>query len=138
MPKLTNKIERNFKIPNDPDKAELKIKHLKPGEIQKIEANYTDWTGKAAKDDTFTTELKFNPTMQMRALRAASIVGWKGFRGFDDEVLECNRKNIDLYLDEDPILGEGDDAKTFSAWVDKFRNDLAVEINGQEEELEGN
>lgn len=128
MPKLTAKIERSFKIPNDPDKAEIKIKHLKSGEVQKIESEYTDWTGRAAGDDTFTTELKFNPTMQTRALRAASVVGWKGFRGFDDEVLECNRKNVNLYLDEDPVLGEGDEAKKFSEWVDFFRKTLSDEM----------
>ena len=138
MPKLTAKIERNFKIPNDPDKAELKIKHLKPGEIQRIEAEYTNWTGKASKDESFTTELNFDPTMQARALRIASVVGWKGFRGLDDEVLECTRKNVGLYLDDDPILGDGDDAKKLSEWIDYYRKLLADEMKVVEEEAPKN
>lgn len=131
MPKLTSVITRTFPIPGDPDKAELKIKHLKPGEIQKIESEFTDWVGKANGEDSFTTELKFNPTLQQRAVRAASVVGWRGFRGFDDEVIECNRKNINLYLDEDPVLGDGD--KTFSMWIDTFRKALTDEIVGEDE-----
>lgn len=138
MPKLTTAVIRNFQIPNDPDKASLKIKHLKPGEIQKIEAEFIDWVGKASSNDSFVTEMKLNPTMQARAIRIASIVGWKGFRGLQDEVLECDRANINLYLDEDPILGEGEEAKTFSAWVDHFRKILADEDKEKQEVVEKN
>lgn len=138
MPKLTAKLERNFKIPNDHDNASIKIKHLKPGELQKIEADWTDWTGKQDKDDSFATELKFNPTMQLRAVRIASVVGWSGFKGYDDEVLECNKKNVALYLDEDPVLGDEEEGKTFSMWIDEFRKVLIDEVASKKEASEKN
>ena len=139
MPKLTAKLSRTFSIPGCPDKSQLTIKHLKPGEIQKIEADFTEWTGKAGKnDEAFTTELKFNPTMQMRAVRVASVEGWKGFRGLNDEILECSKKNLNMYLDEDPIIGEGDEAKNLSAWIDKFREVLNSEVTASQEIAEKN
>jgi hypothetical protein len=135
MPQLSAKVERQFSIPGDPDKASLKIRHLKPGEIQRIESDTTEWLGKSSGDGgTFSTELKFNPTAQLRALRVASVVGWKGFRGLSDEPLECNRANLGLYLDEDPVLGEGEEAQPLSAWIDKFRKTLSDELVAQEEE----
>lgn len=138
MPKLTAKLSRTFFIPGDPDKAQLTIRHLKPGEVQKIEADFTRWTGRAGKDDAFTTELEFNPTLQARAVRIASVEGWKGFRGLEDEVLECNKQNLNLYFDEDPVLGEGEKAKSFSAWIDEFRKILADEAAAKQEEVEKN
>lgn len=137
MPRLTAVVDRRFKIPGDADKAELKIKHLKPGEIQRIESDTTEWLGKNV-GEKFSTELKFNPTAQMRALRVAAIVDWKGFFGLDGEALECTPSNINKYLDEDPILGGGDDAKPFSEWVDLFRKTLADEAKVKEEKLEKN
>ena len=138
MPKLTAVVIRNFEIPGDADGASIKIKHLKPGEIQKIEADFIDWIGKASSDDSFVTEMKLNPTMQARAIRTASVVGWKGFKGLQDEVLECNRTNVSLYLDEDPLLGDGDDAKTFTAWIDHFRKILIDEEAAKQEKVEKN
>lgn len=139
MPKLTAKKVKTFPFPKCPDKSSVTIRHLKPGEIQKIEAEFTEWTGKPGKaDEAFTTELKFNPTMQMRAVRIASIEGWKGFRGLNDEVLECNKANLNLYFDEDPEIGEGEDAKPFSQWIDDFRKALADEVNAGKEAAEKN
>lgn len=138
MPKLTAKRTKTFLFPGCPDKSSVTIKHLKPGEVQKIEADFTEWTGKANKDDTFTTELRFNPTMQARAVRIACIEGWKGFRGLNDEVLPCDKASLNLYFDEDPEMGEGEDAKPFSAWIDKFRKELADEVNGAKEAEEKN
>lgn len=137
MPRLTAITERRFKIPGDPDKAELKIKHLKTGEIQRIESDTTEWLGKNV-GEKFSTELKFNPTAQMRALRVAAVTDWKGFFGIDGEALECTTANINKYLDEDPLLGAGDDAKPFSEWIDQFRKTLADEMTAKEEKVEKN
>ena len=135
MAKLTAKTERWFKIPGDEDGAELKIVHLKPGEVQRIEAETSRWIGRAQNDD-FTSELEYSPYTQMRRLRAASIVGWKGFFGTDGENLDCTSKNKELFLNEDPVMGDGD--KRLSDWVDEFRKQLADSLKPQEEQAEGN
>ena len=136
MAKLTAKIEKWFKIPGDEDGPELKISYLKPGEIQRIEADTSRWIGRATKDDDFTSELEYNPHSQLRKLRNASVVGWKGFYGSDGEQLECTTKNKELFLDEDPEMG--DEKKRLSEWIDTFRKSLADSLKPQEEEAEGN
>ena len=133
MAKLTGKTERFFKIPGDEDGAEIKILHLKPGEIQRIEADTSRWVGKSSGED-FSSELEYNPYEQLRRLRLAAVVGWKNFFGLDGEHLDCTPKNKELYLKEDPMLGE----KRLSEWIDEFRKELADSLKPQEEESEGN
>ena len=138
MPQLSAKTKRFFPIPGDPDGTKLEILHLKAGEIERISSETTEWTGKQGANEAFVTELKFNPTIQNRSLRIASVVGWKGFTGVDGERLECSKANVSLFLDEDPILGEGEDAKKLSEWIDDFRAQLAKELAPQEEEAPKN
>ena len=133
MPKLSGKVEKWFAIPGDEDGAELKIVHLKPGEIQRIEADTSRWIGKSSGED-FASELEYNPFAQMRRLRLAAVVGWKGFYGLDGEVLECTQSNKELYLNDDPELG----GKRLSEWIDEFRKQLAASLRPQEEQAEGN
>ena len=137
MAKLTAKHSEWKKIPGDPDGAELKILHLKPGEVQRIQAETSSWVGRAVNDQ-FENELHYKPITQARKFRMASLIGWKGFYGENGEQLECNAKNKDLWLDEDPVLGEGAEAKPLSAWIDQFRNEIAAELAPQEEQLEKN
>ena len=133
MAKLSAKVEKWFKIPGDEDGAELKILHLKPGEVQRIEADTSRWVGKSAGED-FVSELEYDPYGQLRRLRLAAVVGWKGFYGEDGEQLDCNAKNKELFMKEDPLLGE----KRLSEWIDDFRKQLADSLKPQEEEAEGN
>ena len=133
MARLTAKVEKFFKIPGDEDGAELKILHLKPGEVNRIEADTSRWIGKASGDD-FVSELEYDPHGQLRRLRLAAVVGWKNFYGEDGEHLDCNAKNKELFMKEDPLLGE----KRLSEWIDDFRKQLADSLKPQEEEAEGN
>jgi hypothetical protein len=137
MPRLSAKTQQWFKIPGDADDAELQINHLKPGEVQKIESGTSRWLGKSVNDQ-FTSELEFDPTTRMRKLRLASVVGWKGFFGLNGEPLECTQVNKALFLDDDPEMGEGEDAKPLSAWIDQFRDELSAKVKPQEEEAEKN
>lgn len=137
MARLSSKIEIWKSIPGDPDGAGLKILHLKPGEIHKIESETSHWVGKSV-DESFASELHYKPIIQLRKLRMAALTGWRGFYGVDGESLECTTKFKELYLDEDPVLGEGDDAKKLSEWIDQFRKEIADSLKPQEEQAEGN
>jgi len=137
LAKLTAKVIKNFPIPGDPDNAELRIQHLKPGEVAAIEAETSKWVGKSQGDD-FASELQYDPTTQMRKLRTAAVVGWKGFYGLSGEELDCNNGNKMEFLKEDPMLGEGEDAKKLSDWIDQFRKELADSLKPQEAQAEGN
>jgi len=135
MAKLTAKIIKNFPIPGD--NSELRIQHLMPGEIAAIEADTSQWIGKS-DGDKFQSELQYKPTEQLRRLRTAAIVGWKGFFGLNGEELDCNNGNKMEFLKQDPELGEGEDAKPLSEWIDQFRKELADSLKPQEEQAEGN
>lgn len=137
MARLSAKITKTFKIPNDPDGTALTIYHLKPGEIQKLEAETSKWIGESVNDQ-FVSKLEYQPTVQLRKLRMAALVGWKGFYDADDIEAECNARNKELFLNEDPILGEGEDEKPLSLWIDQFRKELADSLRPQEEEAEKN
>jgi hypothetical protein len=133
--RLTTKTERWFDIPGDPDGAKIKILHLKPGEVQKIEAETSQWNGKFVGDQ-FSSELQYSPQRQLRQLRMAALVDWKGFFDEHDQTLPCTPKNKNLYFDEDPILSE--DEKRFSELIDEFRIALADSLKPQEAQAEGN
>ena len=137
MARLSAKIQDKFPIPGDEDGASLTIYHLKPGEIQKIEAETSKWIGKSVNDQ-FQSELEYQPTVQLRKLRLAALIGWRGFYDADGVEIECNARNKELFLNEDPVLGEGDDAKPLSLWIDQFRKELADRMKPQEEEAEKN
>jgi len=130
LARLTNKKIRWFSLPNDPDNTRLQIQHLKNGELQRVEAETTKWIGRNVQDQ-FAAEMEFNPTSQARKVRAAALVDWEGFYDADGKKLPCNKANIALFLDEDPILGDGE--KRMSEWIDDFRKELADEMKPQEE-----
>lgn len=137
MARLSAKVQKSFKIPGDPDGASLTIYHLKPGEIQKIESETSKWIGKSVNDQ-FQSELEYQPTIQLRKLRLAALVGWKGFFDADGIEVDCNPRNKELFLNEDPLLGEGEEEKPLSLWIDQFRKELADSLKPQEEESEKN
>jgi len=137
MAKLTAKVTKNFPIPGDSDNASLRIQHLKPGEIAAIESETSKWVGKS-QGDNFASELQYDPTTQLRKLRTAAVIGWSGFYGLSGEELDCNNGNKMEFLKEDPILGEGEDAKRLSEWIDQFRKELADSLKPQEAQAEGN
>ena len=140
MARLTAKKEQWFSIPGDTDKAKLKVLHLCPGDVEKIEAETSRWVGKRAAHE-FVSELEYSPQAKLRKLRIASIIDWDGFYDEDGNKLKCSSKNIELYLDHDPELGadpdDGNNPKPFSEWVDTFRLQLS-ETAASEEEVEKN
>ena len=133
--KLTAKTLKWFNVPGDADGAKVQILHLKPGEIQRIESGTSEWNGRLVGEE-FLSELKYNPAKQLRNLRMAALVDWKGFFDEDGEPLKCSTKSKDLYFDEDPVLT--DDGKRFSELIDGFRAELAESLRPQEEQAEGN
>ena len=136
MARLTAKKMNWFSIPGDTDKAKLKILHLCPGDIEKIEAETSRWVGKRAADE-FVSELEYSPQAKLRKLRIAAVVDWDGFYDEDGNKLKCSTKNVELYLDHDPELGvdpdNSDKPRAFSEWVDTFRLQLSKEITSEEE-----
>lgn len=131
MARLTATVVRTFPIPGDSDGAALKIQHLKAGEIQKVEAETSHWETRSI-NDKFESYIHSQPQILLRKLRTAALVGWKGFFDADGNELLSDSRNIgrnrERLLDDDPVLGEGDDAKPLTEWIDDFRKELADEL----------
>lgn len=138
MARLSAVKEQWFSIPGDEDKATLKIRHLTPGDIQKINNDTSRWLGKHENNE-FVSELEYAPMEQLRRMRVAAVIDWTGFFDENGNSLKCSQANKERYLNFDPELGKDEDGKpkAFSEWVDKFREELAEEV-APKEELEKN
>lgn len=134
MARLSAKKEAWYSITGDEDKAAVKIQHLTPGEVQKINNETSRWLGKRENEE-FVSELEYAPMEQMRRLRLASIIDWSGFYDENGNTLKCTTANKERYLSFDPELGSNKDGKpqAFSAWIDQFREEIAETVAPKEE-----
>lgn len=125
MARLTLERKQWFEYPNDPDKAELEIKHLKPGVLQEIESKVNKIVGKMAEGDLgFTTELDIQPQIRREEIVKAAICGWKGFFNISGEETPCTDINKLKYLQELDDLYEV---------VEKMRADLTAVVEVEED-----
>ena len=130
--RISKTVERWFEVPEDSDEAELKIKHLTPGE----EANVFDEAfkqeikyKKKGKDYTPTVIQKTNPHLIVKLNNIAAIVGWKNFFDENDKPIECNEDNkMSAY---DKIEGFGD-------LISELRGKLSDEISQEKEDQRKN
>jgi len=97
--RISKAVERWFPVPEDPDGARVKIRHLRPGEIQDIidevmvqEIEYQEpedgGTGRPIIRQKNNRRKDREKTMQ------AAVVGWEKFYGRDGKALKCNADNI--------------------------------------------
>jgi len=123
--------ERWFKVEGDPDGAEVKIKHLTPGERQDITEKAFAQEVEYRKGDKGELTPVFKQTTNRRLdteeTMKAAVVDWKKFYDRDGKALPCNEKNVVRACRE--IEG-------FVGIVNSYRevlaNDIAQEKRGQE------
>lgn len=138
MARLSAKKEAWYDIPGDEDGAKIKIKHLSPGDLQKISNETSRWVGKS-ENDKMVSELEYQPIKQMELTRKAAVVDWDNFYDETGVKLKCSNKNVELYLNHDPEIGADSEgrSKTFSEWIDYFRVELEKTV-APREAVEGN
>jgi hypothetical protein len=129
--RIRKPTERWFKVPGDPDKAEIKIKALSPKERFRI------------YDAAFRQELYYEPGEDKPRIRQTTdkdedrmltaktaIVDWKAVYDIDGKLMDCTPENIASAVNE--IDG-------FMSFVrecmNKLDEDLAAEKVGQEKNL---
>lgn len=126
--------ERWFEVPNDPDRASVKIKQLSPGEIQDIfdevfvqKVVYsTDLNGKLVPK----VSQKTNKAKDRQLTLTGAIVDWKNFFDSEGRHLDCNNKNIMRAARE--ITGF---AEMILEFRKKLAEDIAEENNNQKKTL---
>ena len=129
MLKLTAQKKKWFVIPQDESgETKVEIIHLKPGEIAEIDEKANSVVGKQSGDE-FITEVGFSMGVRRREITKAVINAWEGFVDLKDKQLACNAPN------KLKVLGE---YKWFYDQIEKFRDELAEEMEDEEEGAEKN
>ena len=123
--RISKSVERWFPVPDDKDKARVKVKHLRPGEIQDIidevmvqEIEYQQpEEGKVGKS---VLRQKNDRRKDREKTMLASVIDWEKFYDRDGKILECNPDNVLRAVRE--IDG-------FTEFVAKCREQLAEDIS---------
>ena len=96
--RITKNIERWFDVPNDPDKARLKIRQLTPGEQSDIieEVYKSDIAYKKTNGGTFEPSFsqKIDRKKERELTYAKAITDWEHFFDLKDKPMKCTIDNI--------------------------------------------
>jgi len=121
--RITKTIERWFDVPNDPDKARIKIKHLLQGDLADIfdEVFVQNISYKKNKEGDLEPVFSQNPGKKKdRELTLTkTIIDWENFFDKDGSPLEFNEENI---------LRASREIEGFNILVTELREKLAEDI----------
>jgi len=126
--RITKATERWFDVPNDPDKARIKIKNLLPGEVADIfdEVFVQNINYKKNKKGEF--EPIFSQVTDKKKDRELTltkvIIDWENILDRKDKPLECNDENI---------LRAAREIEGFNDLITELRETLSEEIKQEKE-----
>jgi len=134
--RITKPTERWFDVPNDPDKARIKIKNLLPGEVSDIFDEVFVQEVEYKKNDKGEFEPVFSQVTDKAKDRELTlqkaIVDWENMFDQNDKPLECNPENI---------IRASREIEGFSILITELREKLAEdiknELKGQAKNLKG-
>lgn len=133
--RIKNVEERWFDVPNDPDKARLKVKHLTPGETQDIfdkvfvqKIDYKKGKGKKAKLEPVFSQ-KTDKKLDRELTLTSVVVDWENFFDKKDKPMECTPENI---------IKASREIDGFNELVNDLREQLAEDIAKEKEDQLGN
>ena len=97
--RIEKAVERWFEVPEDKDKARVKIKHLKPGEIQDIidEVMVQEIVYKRPKDGEEVEGVirqQNNRKLDREKTVLAAVVGWEKFFDLEGKKMGCDEANV--------------------------------------------
>jgi hypothetical protein len=128
--RIAKEVERWFPVPNDKDKARVKVKHLRPGEIQDIiddvmvqEIEYQE--GKDGEVGKPVIRQKNDRRKDREQTMLGAVVGWEKFYDREGKAMKCTPENVLRAVRE--IDG-------FTEFVGECRKQLSEDI---EKELAG-
>ncbi len=133
--RIKKQMERWFEIPNDPDEAQILIKHLSPGEITDIMDEVFTQTIIYKPDDDQDPHDKKDPVLKSEFIQEtdrrkdrektliASVIGWKKFYDQEGKALECTPENV---------IRASREIEGFNGMVTDFRKRLADDIQKEE------
>lgn len=99
--KIVKSTEKWFPIPDDPDGAEIQIRHLDPGDYRRI-AERTMQSVQTVVDGEVVFENRFSPTKDASEKTKAAVIGWKNVLDADGNPLKFNKANLEKVIDGVP------------------------------------
>lgn len=134
--RITKPIERWFDVPNDSDKARIKVRQLLPGELTDIFDEVFVQNVNYKKNEKGELEPVFSQATDKKKDReltlTKAVIDWENFFDKEDQPLECNEENI---------LRASREIEGFNILVTELREKLAEDITqerkGQAKNLKG-
>jgi hypothetical protein len=133
---LSKKVTKVFNIPDDPDGAWVKIKHLKINEVKKVESKASDMFYTADDKGEGSTRINFDPYTRSRMFAHEALTDWGGFVDTMGKPLKFNTTNIDKAAEF--IVTVNEEEFDFYGWIEKCRETLTSEVEVGTEEAEEN
>lgn len=121
--KLMPAKEMWFNVPDDEEKAEIKIRHLNNSKVQSITQGVSE-NRTILKDGRMEVVAVSNQKEILEALCVNAIRNWKNVSGLDGQPLECTDANKRLFIAE---------VDGFLEFVNQCRNDLADHLRKEED-----
>lgn len=123
MAKLKTRPEKWFELPDDPDGARVKIKHITSAESSRVAGRFV-----AYEKNDVGERMAVNIVAGNRATAAAAIIAWEKFSDETGNEMPCTPANKELWLDEEGFL----------EWINEKRQELADEAEKKSGDLAKN
>lgn len=124
--RLSKKVTKKYFVPDDPDKAWIKIRHLKVNEVRKIESKANDMFFQSDSKGDSETRINFDPYIRSKLFAHESLEDWGNMLDVMGKPLLFKAMNIDKAA-EFIIVVDGKELD-FYAWIDDCRNNLTDEV----------
>jgi len=129
--RIRKTTERWFKVPDDPDNAEIKIKALSPGEGFRIyDAAFKQEIVYGTDNEQPTIRQEIDKEADRMETAKAAVVDWKKVYDRDGKPLDCTPENI-----EKAVNGIDGFVAFVRECMQRLNDDLAAEKRGQEKNL---
>ena len=130
--RIGKEITAVFPVPNDPDGAEVTIRHLTPGQVEDVHEKMAAFrTTMRRVGDRMEPEIQQNTNLGDRRYLfvTESVVSWKGFIDAKGKELPCDHKTkISMARDAEVVVTRDDgtrDKISFANWIAECRAELA-------------
>ncbi|UJX40388.1 hypothetical protein K9F62_17045 [Desulfovibrio sp. JY] len=110
MARLSDELQDWFPLPDDPDKSEILVKHIKNGEQNDIEDQIQLYETmlRPDADGNLQREIKLNPARgdKRYVYLCAAVRDWKNFFDLDGKPMACTDENKIRMARDDKQLGQ--------------------------------
>lgn len=135
--RLSKKITGVFPIPNDPDKGEVTIVHLMPGEVEDIQEAMKAFETVMRRGENGNMEPEMRQNTDLGDKRYLFVVkavsDWKNIKDADGKPMPCTEETKIEVARAAEIEKENGEVVGFGVWINECRAELAKKVRGDKE-----